>query len=94
MLVNTEMLHALAEQTNVTSSMITEADVRKKVSSAGDGLPGSTTQWAARLVADHVTQQVDAIAANVAKIGQAVRGAGNSYEVSDSDLAQSFKGIF
>lgn len=45
MLVNTEMLHALAEQTNVTSSMIKEADVGKKVSSAGDGLPGSTTQW-------------------------------------------------
>ena len=94
MLVNPEMLRALAEQTNVTSSMITEADVGKKVSVAADGLPGSTTQWAARLVGDHVTQQANAIATNVTKMGQAVKGAGNTYDVSDSDLAQSFKGVF
>jgi hypothetical protein len=94
MLVDPELLRALAGQTEVTSSMISEADAGNKVSTAADGLPGSTTQWATRLVGGHVTSQADAIAKNVAKMGQAVRGAGNAYEVTDSDLAGSFKGIF
>jgi hypothetical protein len=94
MLVDPELLRALAGQTEVTSSMISEADAGNKVSTAADGLPGSTTQWAARLVGGHVTEQASAIAKNVAKMGQAVRGAGNAYEVTDSDLAGSFKGIF
>lgn len=94
MLVDPELLRALAGQTEVTSSMISEADAGNKVAAAADGLPGSTTQWAARLVGGHVTEQANAIAKNVAKMGQAVRGAGNAYEVTDSDLAGSFKGIF
>jgi len=48
----------------------------------------------APLVGGHVTEQANAIAANVTKMGQAVRGAGNTYEVTDSDLAGSFTGIF
>jgi hypothetical protein len=94
MLVDPEMLRALGGQTEVTSSMIAEADVGTKVATAADGLPGSTTQWAARLVGRHVAEQSTAIATNVTKMGQAVKGAGNTYEVADSELAGSFTGIF
>jgi hypothetical protein len=94
MLVDPDLLRALAGQTEVTSSMISEADAGNKVSTAADGLPGSTTQWAARLVGGHVAEQAKAIASNVAKMGQAVRGAGDTYEVTDSELSGSFKGIF
>jgi uncharacterized protein YukE len=94
MLVDPELLRAFAGQVDTASSTIHEIDVGNKVSAAADGLPGSTTQWAARLVGGHVTEQATAIATNVAKMGQAVRGASNTYEVTDSDLAGSFKGIF
>jgi hypothetical protein len=94
MLFDPELLRALAGQADVTSSMISEAAAGTKVSTAADGLSGSTTQWAARLVGGHVTDQANAIATNVSKIGQAVRGAGNAYEVTDSQLAGSFQGIF
>jgi hypothetical protein len=93
-LVDPEILKVFAGQVETASSTILEADVGNKVATAADGLAGSTTQWAARLVGGHVTEQANAIAANVSKMGQAVRGAGNAYEVTDSDLAGSFKGIF
>ena len=88
------MLRALAGQSDVTSSMISEVVAGTKVTIAADGLSGSTTQWAARLVGGHVTDQAKAIATSVTKMGQAVRGAGNAYEVTDSQLAGSFQGIF
>ncbi|HET6735447.1 type VII secretion target [Mycobacterium sp.] len=94
MLVDPEILRAFAGQVDTASSTIREADAGNKVSTAADGLPGSTTQWAARLVGGHVTEQANAIAANVTKMGQAVRGAANTYEVTDEALAGSFKGIF
>ena len=71
-----------------------EADVGNKVATAADGLDGSTTQWAARLVGEHVKEVADKIATNVNNMGTAVRGAAGTYEVNDADLAGSFKGIF
>lgn len=94
MLVDPELLRVLAGQTEVTSSMIAEADVGSKVSTAADSLPGSATQWAAHLVGGHVAEQAKAIATNVTKMGQAVRGAGDKYEVTDAELAGSLKEIF
>jgi uncharacterized protein YukE len=94
LMVNPDILRAFATQVDTTSASITEADVGTKVSTAGDGLPGSTTQWAARLVGTHVGEQAKAIADNIVKMGTAVRGTGDSYEVTDTDLAGSFKGIF
>lgn len=94
MLVDPEILRAFAGQVATASTSIREADVGNKVSTAADGLPGSTTQWAARLVGGHVTEQANAIAASVTKMGEAVRGAGDRYEVTDNDLADSLKGIF
>ncbi|TMS53703.1 hypothetical protein [Mycobacterium sp. DBP42] len=94
MLVDPEVLRAFAGQVDIASSVIHEADVGGKVSAAADNLPGSTTQWVARLVGTHATERVDGIAANVADMGQAVRGAGNTYEVTDANLERNFKGIF
>jgi hypothetical protein len=94
MLVDPDILRAFAGQVDTASSTIRDADAGNKVSTAADGLAGSTTQWAARLVGGHVTEQANAIAANVTKMGQAVCGAANTYEVTDDGLAGSFKGIF
>lgn len=92
--VDPEVLRAFAGQVDLASALIREAHVGTKVATAADGLDGSTTQWAARLVGAHVMEIADQIATHVDDIGVAVRGAGNSYEVTDSDLAGSFDGIF
>jgi hypothetical protein len=92
--VDPEVLRAFAGQVDITSSVIREADIGAKVATAADGLDGSTTQWAARLVGAHVKQLADQIAVAITDMGTAVRGAGNTYEVSDGDLAGSFTRIF
>lgn len=94
LMVNPDILRAFAGQVETTSALIREADVGTGVTTAADGLPGSTTQWAAQLVGAHVTEQATAIAENIAKMGTAVRGTGDSYEVTDTALAGSFTGIF
>jgi uncharacterized protein YukE len=94
MLVNPELLKGFASQVDSASAAIKSADVGHVASTSADGLQGSTTQWAMRLVGDHMTSQVNAIAKNVADMGTAVRGAANKYEVSDDALASTFDGIF
>lgn len=94
LMVDPEILRAFAGQVDAASASIRGADAGARVSTAAAGLPGSTTEWAARLVGEDVTTHADAIAANVRKMGQAVRGAGNAYEVADADLAGSFEEIF
>ncbi|MGU3654553.1 type VII secretion target [Mycolicibacterium neoaurum] len=92
--VDPEILRAFAGQVDTASGLIREADVGSKVSSAADSLDGSSTQWAARLVGQHVKGVADGIAANVTDMGSAVRGASNTYEVTDGGLAGSFERIF
>ena len=92
--VDPEILRAFAGQVDIASGLIRETDVGTKVATAADGLDGSTTQWAARLVGAHVKEAAERIANNVTDMGVAVRGAGNAYEVTDADLAGSFKEIF
>lgn len=92
--VDPEILRAFAGQVEIASGRIREADVGNKVATAADGLDGSTTQWAARLVGAHVKEVAERIATEVNEMGTAVRGAAGTYEVSDADLAGSFKGIF
>jgi hypothetical protein len=94
MLVDPDILRAFAAQVQTASSKITAADVGTKVTTAADGLPGSTTQWACRLVGAHVAQIAAEIAKNVNDMGVAVRGAGDKYEVTDDALAGSFDGLF
>ncbi|WP_454793015.1 WXG100 family type VII secretion target [Mycolicibacterium lutetiense] len=92
--VDPEVLRAFAGQVDIASGLIREADVGSKVATAADGLDGSTTQWAARLVGAHVKEVAEKIATNVNNMGTAVRGAGDTYEVSDADLAGGFGKIF
>lgn len=92
--VDPEILRAFAGQVDIASELIREADIGTKLATAADGLDGSTTQWAVRLVGAHVKEIADHIAASVSDMGTAVRGAGNTYGVTDADLAGSFDRIF
>ncbi|BBX27449.1 hypothetical protein GCM10009632_39020 [Mycolicibacterium alvei] len=94
MLVDPEVLRTLASQADAASSTISSADVGSKATSAADGLPGSTTQWAARTVGEHFSNAAIKLADNVTKMGQAVRGAGDAFEVADDALASNFDGLF
>ena len=94
MLVDPELLRAFARHVDTAFAAIKAADVGSKAATAADGLAGSTTQWAMQLVGGHMTQQANAIAANVADMGSAVRGAGDRYEVTDNALAGTFDELF
>ncbi|ORV97514.1 type VII secretion target [Mycobacterium kyorinense] len=94
MRVKPELLRGFAGQVDTASATIHSADVGREVSTAADGLPGSATQWAARLVGAHIAAVEAKIAKNVADMGTAVRGAGDRYEVEDDALAGKFKGLF
>lgn len=94
MLVNPELLRGFARQVDTASAAIHSADVGHMASRAADGLPGSTTQWAARLVGEHMAAVEAKIAKNVGDMGLAVRGASDRYEVEDSALAGKFDGLF
>jgi len=94
LLVNPELLRAFAGLVDTASSTVKSADVGHKATTAADGLPASTTQWAMRLVGEHMAQQANDIATNITKMGAAVRGAGDKYEVEDNALAGAFDGLF
>jgi hypothetical protein len=93
-LVDPSLLRAFATQVDTAAAGILGTDAGYKASTAADGLPGSTTQWAMRLVGEHITQRADDIATNLTKMGAAVRGAGEKYEVDDAALAGAFDGVF
>jgi uncharacterized protein YukE len=93
-LVDPEVLRAFAAQVDIAAATVTAADVGHKTSSAADGLAGSTTQWAARAVGEHFSQVADRLAQNVTRMGTAVRGAGDRFEVTDDALASQFDGLF
>lgn len=94
MLVDPDVLRAFAGQVDEASGAIRAVNVGLEASAAADGIPGSTTQWAVRLVGEHMTSLSDAIAANVTKMGAAVRGAGATFQVEDTALAGSFDTLF
>lgn len=94
MLVNPDLLRGFAAKVDSAVGAIHATHVGEKATSAADGLPGSTTQWAARLVGDHITQQMNDIAKSVGDMSVAVRGAGDRYEVEDGVLAGKFTGLF
>jgi hypothetical protein len=93
-LVDPEILRAFAGQVDVAAATIRAADIGHNTSSSADGLPGSTTQWAVRAVGEHFSTIADQLAQDVTKMGQAVRGAGDRFEVADDALASQFDGLF
>lgn len=94
MLVDPDVLRAFADRVGIASNAIRAADMGSKASSAGDGMPGSTTQWACRVVGAHIAAEAEKIASSITRMGTAVRGAGDKYEVTDAELAGAFKGLF
>lgn len=65
MQVDPQVLRALAGQAERVAGVVTSAEVGTKVVTAADGLPGSTTQWAAHTVGDHFTQQAKKLLCDV-----------------------------
>ncbi|MDG4665529.1 type VII secretion target [Mycobacterium sp. 236(2023)] len=94
MLVNPSLLRAFAEQVNTAASAIAATNIGTTAETAGDGLPGSETQWAARQVGVHLRLIAEDIANDIAAMGEAVRGMGDSYEVTDEALAGNFTKLF
>lgn len=92
--VDPQVLRALAGQVDGASTVISSADVGGTTVSAADGLPGSTTQWATRAVGEHFSSIATKLAENVTKIGQAVHGAGDAFDVTDDALASDLDGLF
>jgi uncharacterized protein YukE len=94
MQVDPQILRALAGQVDSVAGVIRSADVGTKATTGADGLPGSTTQWAAHSVGAHFTQMATRLAEDVTKMGQAVHGAGDTFEATDDALAGTFDGLF
>lgn len=94
LLVDPHVLAAFSGQVQEASASVSKADAGRRASSAADGLPNSAAQWAARLVGAHIAEQAARIVTNLTEMGEAVHGAGNSYEVTDSELAGSFQEVF
>jgi hypothetical protein len=93
-LVDPEVLRAFAAQVNSVAATIGGLDVDSVATSAADGLPGSETQWAARQVGHHLGLAARDIVKDIENMGNAVRGAGDRYEVEDNALAGLFKQLF
>lgn len=92
--VKPEILRAFNGQVQTASAEIAAEDTGKKVSTAADGLAGSTTQWACQAVGTHVAEVEKSIATTISQEGEAVRGVGDTFEVTDQDLAGKFNGMF
>lgn len=87
-------LKAFADQVKVAGTSITQAQLPAAVAGSCDGLDGSTSMWAARLVGAHLGGLVDAHTRSVDAMGIAVRGAGDSFVVTDDDLAGDFAALW
>ncbi|MBO0680137.1 hypothetical protein JRC04_21940 [Mycolicibacterium sp. S2-37] len=94
MLVDPEVLRAFAAQVDSAASVISGTNVGGVAPSAADGLPGSSTQWAARQVGHHLGLAANDVVKDVEAMGGAVRGAGDRYEVEDAALAGTFDQLF
>jgi len=93
-LVDPEVLRAFAAQVDAVARSISGIDVDSMATTAADGLPGSETQWAARQIGHHLGLAAKDIVKDITSMGEAVRGAGDRYEVDDSVLAGTFKQLF
>ncbi|WP_369974190.1 type VII secretion target [Mycobacterium sp. 3519A] len=93
-LVDPEVLRAFAAQVDSAAASISGLDVSSVATTAADGLPASETQWAARQVGHHLGLAAKDIVKDITSMGQAVRGAGDRYEVDDTALAGIFTQLF
>lgn len=92
--VDPQVLRAFAGQVDGVAAVLSDANPGHVVSTSGDGLRNSATQWAGHGAGEHFTQMATTLADDVAEMGRAVRGAAGTYEVTDDALASSFDGLF
>ena len=69
--VNPAILRAFNEQVQTASGAIAAEDTGMKASTAGDGLNGSTTQWACRAVGQHIAGIEKGIGKNISDVSTA-----------------------
>jgi len=93
-LIDPKILKAFAGRVDHASQLVQTADVGKRVTTSADGLDGSTTQWAARVIGASVTTAFDKIADGLNKEAAAVRGTGDTFQVADENLAGTFKTLW
>lgn len=93
MRVDPGVLRSLANQADDAASALLTADFGGKAQRAADCVNGSSTQWAARLVALELRSRAESISDSMTAIGGAVRGAGNTFEVEDAALAGTFESL-
>lgn len=93
MRVDPDVLRSLANQADDAASALVTADLGGKARRAADCVDGSSTQWAARLVAIELRSRAEGVSSSMTAIGVAVRGAGDTFEVEDAALAQTFENL-
>jgi len=89
MLVDQAVLRALARETAQTSDTIAATDLREPITSGTAGMPGSTSEWAARAVSEFVAASGRALADGYAGLASTASGNADTYEVSDAEFAAS-----
>jgi hypothetical protein len=92
--VDPDLLRAFAGHVDAAGDVVGGTGLGSTASTGADGLPGSTTQWSATLVGEHIGGLVGNISTELGKIGAAVRGAGDTYEAQDDVLAGTFSHVF
>jgi hypothetical protein len=93
-LVDPDLLRAFAAKVEAAAGGLQGLDVGATTTGAADGLPGSATQWSARHVGDRLGAIASSIVDDISAMGDAVHGAGDSYQVTDESLAGNFTNLF
>ncbi|CAM2786067.1 Excreted virulence factor EspC, type VII ESX diderm [Prescottella defluvii] len=93
MLVDQGILRAFARETAETSETIAGTDLREPIVSGTAGMPGSTSEWAARMVSDFLSASGRTLADGYGALAATASGNAESYEVSDEDFASSVEKV-
>lgn len=94
MQVAPEILRAFAGQTSTTSSTITENTLAGKAVEAFQGMPGSSSLWAAAMVDVFTEDLTTKLSAGFDALATAARGTADSFEVADADLTAEINATF
>ncbi|KZM74597.1 hypothetical protein AWN90_21175 [Nocardia terpenica] len=93
-LVDPAILRAFAVQVGEASKAVSDAGLKDKVFGSGDGVGGSALQWAAHGLGVNLDGPLAKFATEVGWMGDAVRGAADTFEVSDEELAGRFAMLY
>ncbi|MBF6332336.1 hypothetical protein [Nocardia transvalensis] len=94
MLVDPAILRSFAAQVGEASKSVSDAGLKDKLGTSGDGMSGSALQWAARSLALNVAAPLTKFAQEVGWMGDAVHGTATKFEITDDDLAGRFNMLY